>query len=79
MCSIFLDFIVYISQSQKSEILSIKDRCKFTIQYRVTLMTWKDIKAYIFFIIQWIEFKFENVKKWYNSKLIIVIFYVIQY
>ena len=32
-------------------------------------MSWKCpekyIKAYIFFIIQWIEFKFENVK--YNS------------
>ena len=25
-------------------------------------MSWKYIKAYIFFIIQWIEFKFENVK-----------------
>ena len=57
-------------QPQKNEVLVIESTSSTTW---VTLMSWnvvkidlkcpeKYIKAYIVFIIQWIEFKFENVK-----------------
>ena len=57
-------------QPQKNEMLVIESTSSTTW---VTLMSWnvvkidlkcpeKYIKAYIVFIIQWIEFKFENVK-----------------
>jgi hypothetical protein len=60
---------------QEQEIPLVKEQCScrlwFTLLCNLRVVSWKltwmkcpekYIKAYIFFIIQWIEFKFENFK-----------------
>ena len=71
----FLDFGSAIYWNQRYRIDSIQFQCIYFKGYTNVLKIdlkcpEKYIKAYIFFIIQWIEVKFENVKNfWVGTKI----------